>query len=151
MSTPNNPIRLFVIHNWQENDDMSRVFEYLESARNFHYKSTSLPQLPRPLGSEAQREKLRGEIAPSEVVIVLPATYRLEPDLVVFEMNFAKAASRPIIALENFGSSEPLPKAILELADDVCPWNERSLVDALKLQARHEDTHRWESIEFKID
>jgi hypothetical protein len=39
----------------------------------------------------------------------------------------------------------------VELADEVCPWNERSLVDALKRQARHEDTQRWDSIEFKID
>jgi hypothetical protein len=151
MSTPNNPIRLFVTHNWREDDDFSRVFEYLEASHNFFYKSTSLAQAPRPLGSEAQREDLRRQIAPSEVMIVLPGVYRAEPDLVQFQMNFAKAASRPIVAMENFGSSEPLPKAILDLADEVCPWNERSLIDALLLQARHEDTHRWDTIEFKID
>ncbi|MFI4889649.1 MAG: hypothetical protein ACHQIL_03865 [Steroidobacterales bacterium] len=151
MSTPTNPIRLFVTHNWQGNDDLSRVFEYLESSRNFHYKSTTQEQAARPLGSEAQREDLRRQIAPSEVLIVLPATYRMEPDLVLFQMNFAKAANRPIIAMENFGSSEPLPKPIVDLADEVCPWNERSLVDALRRQARHEDTHRWDTIEFKID
>lgn len=151
MSTPSDPIRLFVIHNWQENEDMSRVFEYLESSRNFHYKSTAQPQAPRPLGNEAEREDLRRQIAPSEAVIVVPATYRLESDLVMFQLNFAKAANRPIIAMENFGSTQPLPKAITELADEVCPWNDRSLVDALKRQARHEDTNRWETIEFKID
>jgi hypothetical protein len=151
MSTPNNPIRLFVTHNWQGNDDLSRVFEYLESARNFHYKSTTQEQAARPLGNEAQREALRRQIAPSEVIIVLAATYRMEPDLVLFQMNFAKAANRPIIAMENFGSSEPLPKAILDLADEVCPWNERALVDELRRQARHEDTHRWDTIEFKIE
>ncbi len=151
MSTPSNPIRLFVTHNWQGSDDLSRVFEYLESSRNFHYKSTTQEQAARPLGSEAQREDLRRQIAPSEAIIVLPATYRMEPDLVMFQMNFAKAANRPIIAMENFGSSEPLPKAVLDLADEVCPWNERSLVDALRRQARHEDTHRWDTIEFKID
>lgn len=151
MSTPNNPIRLFVTHNWQGNDDLSRVFEYLESARNFHYKSTTQEQAARPLGNEAQREALRRQIAPSEVIIVLAATYRMEPDLALFQMNFAKAANRPIIAMENFGSSEPLPKAILDLADEVCPWNERALVDELRRQARHEDTHRWDTIEFKIE
>jgi len=151
MSSPNDPIRLFVIHNWQDNDDMSRVFEYLESSPNFHYKTTSLAQLPRPPGSEAEREALRREIAPSEAVIVLLATYRLEPDLVMFQMNFAKSANRPIIAMENFGSTQPLPKAIAELADEIAPWNERSLVDALKRQARHEETNRWETIDFKMD
>ena len=151
MSTPNNPIRLFVTHTWEENEDLSRVFEYLESSRNFHYKSTALPQAARPLGNEAQREELRRQIAPSEVVIVLPLTYRREPDLALFQLNFAKSANRPIIAMELFGSSEPLPKAILDLANSVCPWNERSLVDALRLQGRHEETHRWDTIEFKIE
>jgi hypothetical protein len=151
MSTPSNPIRLFVTHTWEENDDFSRVFEYLESSKNFHYKSTALAQVPRPLGNEAQREALRREIAPSEVVIALPGSYRREPDLVLFQLNFAKSANRPIIAMELFGSNEPLPKALLDLADQVCPWNDRSLVDALRLQGRHEETHRWDTIEFKIE
>ena len=151
MSTPNNPIRLFVTHTWEENEDFSRLFEYLESSRNFHYKSTTLAQAARPLGNEAQREELRRQIAPAEVVIVLPISYKREPDLVLFQLNFAKSANRPIIAMELFGSSEPLPKAILDLADSVCTWNERSLVDALRLQGRHEETHRWDTIEFKIE
>ena len=151
MSTPNNPIRLFVTHTWEENDDLSRIFEYLESSRNFHYKCTALPQAPRPLGNEAQREELRRQIAPSEVVIVLPVTYRREPDLVLFQLNFAKSASRPVIAMEFFGSSEDLPKPIRDLADSISPWNERSVVDALRLHGRHEETHRWDTIEFKIE
>ena len=151
MSTPNDPIRLFVAHNWQENDDLHRVFEYLESSRNFHYKSTTQVQAARPVGSEAEREDLRRQIAPAEVVIVLPATYRLESDIVMFQLNFAKSANRPIIAMENFGSTEPLPKAIKDLADEVSAWNERYLIDALRRQARHEETTRWDTIEFKLD
>ena len=85
------------------------------------------------------------------MVIVVPAAYRREPELVLFQLNFAKAADRPIVALENFGSTEDLPKAIKDLADEVSAWNERNLIDALKRQARHEDTNRWETIEFKMD
>jgi hypothetical protein len=66
-------------------------------------------------------------------------------------MNFAKAADRPIVAMENFGSTEILPKAIKDLADEVCGWNERDLIDVLRRQARHEDTTRWDTIEFKLD
>ena len=29
--------------------------------------------------------------------------------------------------------------------------NERAIVDALRRQARHEETMRWETIEFKLD
>ena len=146
-----NPIRLFVTHAWLENDDYARIFEYLEASGTFYYANTSQPQAKRPIDKESQREDLRRQIAPCEVVIVLPAVYAIAPDLVLFQMNFAKAADRPIIAMENFGSTAALPKAIKDLADEVCAWNERSLVDALRRQARHQETARWDTIEFKLD
>jgi hypothetical protein len=151
MSTRVNPIRLFVTHCWEENDDYTRVFEYLEAPGTFYYINTSQPQAKRPIDKESQREDLRRQIAPCEVVIALPAAYRSAPELVLFQMTFAKAADRPIIAMENFGSTEALPKALKDLADEVSAWNERSLIDALRRQARHQETTRWDTIEFKLD
>ena len=151
MSIRVNPIRLFVTHSWDENDDYTRVFEYLEAPGTFYYLNSSQPHAKRPIDRESQREDLRRQIAPSEVIIVVPAAYKWAPELVLFQMNFAKAADRPIVAMENFGSTEPLPKAIKDLADEVSPWNERSLIDALRRQARHEETTRWDTIEFKLD
>jgi len=151
MSASDNPIRVFVTHCWLENDDYTRVFEYLEASGTFYYKNTSQPHAKKPLDKESQREELRRQIAPCEVVIVLPAVYRLEPELVMFQMAFAKAADRPLVALENFGSTEPLTKAIKDLADEVTAWNERNLIDALRRQARHQETTRWDTFEFKLD
>ncbi len=151
MSTRVNPIRIFVTHTWEENDDYARVFEYLEAPGTFHYHTTSQPQAKRPIDRESQREDLRRQIAPCEVVIVLPAAYRAAPDLVLFQMQFAKSADRPVVAMENFGSTEPIAKAIADLADEVSAWNERSLIDALKRQARHQETTRWDTIDFKPD
>ena len=151
MPAQSNPIRLFVSHAWQENDDYVRVFEYLEASGTFYYINSSQPQAKRPIDRESQREDLRRQIAPCEVIIVLPAVFRLAPELVQFQMNFAKAADKPIVALENFGSTEALPKFIADLADEVSPWNERNLIDALRRQARHEETTRWDTIEFKLD
>jgi hypothetical protein len=146
-----NPIRLFVTHAWVDNDDYSRVFEYLEASGTFYYTSTGQPHAKRPIDKESQREDLRRQITPSEVVVVLPTVYHAAPDLVLFQMNFAKAADRPLIAMEYFGSTEALPKAIQDLADEVSPWNERSLIDALRRQARHQESTRWDTIEFKLD
>jgi hypothetical protein len=151
MSIRVNPIRLFVSHAWVENDDYARVFEYLEASGTFYYQNTSQPQAKRPIDKESQREDLRRQIAPCEVIVVLPAVYQIAPELVLFQMNFAKSADRPIVAMENFGSTDPLPKAIQSLADEVSAWNERSLIDALRRQARHEETTRWDTIEFKLD
>jgi hypothetical protein len=146
-----NPIRLFVSHSWDENEDYNRVFEYLEASGTFYYKNTSQPQAKRPLDRESQREDLRRQIAPCEVVVIVASVYKSSPELVAFQMNFAKAADRPIVAMENFGSTEALPKAIKDLADEICGWNERDLIDALRRQGRHEDTTRWDTIEFKLE
>jgi len=40
------PIRLFVTHVWEVSEDYLRVFEYLESAKNFFYRNYSVPELP---------------------------------------------------------------------------------------------------------
>jgi hypothetical protein len=151
MTSPINPIRLFVTHSWVETDDYMRIFEYLEASGNFYYLNTSQPQAKRPIDKESQREDLRRQIAPCEVVVAVPGAYIVAPELVLFEMNFAKAADRPIVAMENFGAVEPLAKAIKDVADEVCAWNERNLIDALRRQARHQETTRWDTIEFKLD
>ena len=95
MSTRVNPIRLFVTHAWEENDDYTRVFEYLEASGTFYYVNSSQPQAKRPIDKESQREDLRRQIAPCEVIVVLPAVYRIAPELVLFQMNFAKSADKP--------------------------------------------------------
>jgi hypothetical protein len=33
----------------------------------------------------------------------------------------------------------------------VSAWNERNLIDSLRRQARHQETTRWDSIDFKLD
>ncbi len=35
--------------------------------------------------------------------------------------------------------------------DEIVEWNERSIADAIRRQARHEDTTRWDTIDFKLD
>ena len=54
MSTRVNPIRLFVTHAWEENDDYSRIFEYLEAPGTFYYHTTSLPHAKRPIDKESE-------------------------------------------------------------------------------------------------
>jgi hypothetical protein len=146
-----NPVRLFVTHLWEDSDDYLRVFEYLESARNFFYRNTSRPEL-RPEGDkEAQKEALRKQIAPVEVIIALSSLYETSQDLLTFQLLYAQACQKPVVLMKPFGSQAPVPKVLADLADEVVDWDERALVDAIKRQARHEDTTRWDTIEFKMD
>ena len=146
-----NPLRLFVTHGWQTSDDYLRVFEYLESARNFFYRNYSAPDR-RPSGDkEAEREELRRQIAPVEAVIALSSLYDTQRELLTFELLFAQASHKPVILMKLFGARSEVPKAILDLANEVVEWDERALVDAIRRQARHEETTRWDTIDFKLD
>ncbi|HEY6484047.1 MAG TPA: hypothetical protein VIY54_11045 [Steroidobacteraceae bacterium] len=146
-----NPIRLFVTHLWENSDDYLRVFEYLESARNFFYRNSSRPEL-RPEGDkEAQKEVLRRQIATVEVVIGLSSLYETSQDLLTFQLLYAQASQKPVILMKPFGSQTPIPQALADLADETVDWDERALVDAIRRQARHEETTRWDTIEFKMD
>jgi len=145
------PVRIFVTHCWETSDDYLRVFEYLESQRNFFYRTYSAPE-QRPQGDkEALRENLRKQIAPCEAVIGLSSLFDKHQDLLTFQLLFAQASHKPVILMKPFGTRKEVPKAILDLANDVVDWDERALVDAIRRQARHEDTTRWDTIEFKLD
>jgi hypothetical protein len=146
-----NPIRLFVTHAWQGSDDYLRVFEYLESARNFFYRNYGTPDLPPSGDAEAQRENLRQQINGAEVVIALSSLAVTDLSLLTFQLNFAKSARKPIVGMKFFGLQKTTPKIITDLANDVIDWEERGLVDTIRLQARHEQTARYDVIEFKLD
>ena len=146
-----NPLRLFVTHAWETSDDYLRVFEYLESARNFFYRNYSTPE-QRPQGDkEALREDLRRQITPVEAVIALSSLFEKHQDLLTFELLYAQANHKPVILTKPFGTRKEVPKAILDLTNEVVEWDERALVDSIRRQARHEETTRWDTIEFKLD
>jgi hypothetical protein len=146
-----NPLRVFVTHAWQTGDEYLRLFEYLESARNFFYRNYSTPDRPPSGDKEAEREDLRRQIAQVEVVIALSSVFEASPDIFNFEILFAQASNKPVILMKPFGAKRELPKALTDQASEVVDWDERALVDAIRRQARHEDTTRWDTIEFKLE
>ncbi len=146
------PIRVYTIHAWELSDDYLRVYEYLESARNFYYRNCSNPdQRPVDTSTEGQRDELRRQMADAEVVVALSSLHVSHRDLMVFQLHFAKASNKPVVLLPGFGCELALPRAVTELIDVQASWDERALVDAIRREARHEETQRWDTIEFKID
>jgi hypothetical protein len=146
-----NPIKVFVSHLFADSPDYHRVFEYLESASNFFYLNCSDPEnIPTTGGPNAIRDALLEQIRQAEVVIVIGAMYRENPSLVTYQMDAAQAAELPILALVPFGGSGAVPAEVEARAAQVVGWNERLMVDAILLEARHEETHRWDVIEFDM-
>jgi hypothetical protein len=146
-----NPVKIFVAHGFEPNEDYLRVFEYLESQRNFFYLNCSAPDYRGSMDPEKLREELRRQIALAEIVVIPSSLFGKYRDLVNFEVNCAKGLEKPVVVLEAFGVKEKMPVQLEALGDEIVDWNERALVDAIRRQARHEETTRWDTIDFKPD
>jgi hypothetical protein len=147
-----NPIRLFVTHLYAPDEAYFRVFEYFESQPNFFYVNLATPDKPpRSKEKEAIREDLRRQMVDAEVVVVLSTLYLRDATTVEYQCLYAQSCEKALVVLEPFGTKDPVPPKLREMADEVVPWNGREMCDAIRRQARHEDTTRWDVIEFKLD
>lgn len=145
-----NPVKIYVSHVWQPDHDYQRVFEYLESARNFFYKNCSEPDNPPGPDKDAMRSNLRQQMEKAEVVILLSSLFTSHPSWMLFQISSALALKKPIIAVSPFGG-EGIPDELSSKADEIVDWDPRALEDAIRRCARHEDTQRWDTIEWDPD
>jgi hypothetical protein len=140
-----------VTHAFASHADYHRVFEYLETLPNFFYRNCSVPDHPPATGGkEALKEEYRTQLKGAEVAIVLSSLYLENEYWTTYQMDVAQAANLPLVALECFGVGIKVPAQITKRAAEVVGWNERLIADAVRRQARHEDTARWDTIEFKL-
>ncbi len=145
----NNPIRVFVTHTFAEDDDYLRVFEFLEGVDRFFYVNCSKPEnIPGSGGIEAIKEELISQIKEAETVVVLASAFAQRADLVRFQMDVADANEKPMIGIRPFGGVQDPPPELVKRVNEVIDWNPREIADALRRQARLEDTSRWDVIDF---
>ncbi len=143
------PIRVFVTHTFEEGDDYLRVFEFLESDDRFYYLNVSKPEnMPSDGSAAAIKDELIAQIKASEAVIVLPAAYEKNPELVVYMMDVADANKIGMIPIRPFGGMSETPPKVVERVGEPIDWKARELVDALRLTARGQDTQRWDVVDF---
>lgn len=145
----NNPIRVFVTHTFAEDEDYLRFFEFLEGVDRFFYINCSKPlNVPAAGGMESIKEELIAQIKEAEALVVLASQYMQKGDLIRFQMDVAKANDIPIIAIRPFGGMAESPQELVDRANEHIEWNSREMADALRRQARLEDTARWDVIDF---
>jgi hypothetical protein len=145
------PIRLYVTHAWSDHEDYVRVFEFLESSPNFFYRSYGAPGARPGDDVDAQREVLRGQIRPAEILVATAGLLRNHSSLLVFQMTFAQASRKPVLLLPEFGTPAQVPKGVRDLATEQAEWDERALVGAIRRLARGEQTGQWDVVEFTLD
>ena len=144
-----NPIRVFATHNFSETDDYLRVFEFLESVDRFYYLNVSRPEnLPTTGGAQEIKDELIRQIKASEAMFVLPSAWEQNPTAVNFMMDVADANGIGMVVIKPFGGLRETPAELVTRCAEHIEWNDREMVDALRRQARGEDTARWEVLEF---
>jgi hypothetical protein len=145
------PIRIFVCHLFARHADYLRVFEYLECVEKFAYLNQSNPDNVPGGGREGLKDELRSQIRDAEILILPLSIYAENKELVTFQLDVAGAFNKPVMAIKAFGDTLMLKRDLAERLGQVVDWNERAIVDAIRRLARHEDTARWEVIEFTLD
>ena len=146
-----NPIRVFVVHGWIVDDDYSRLVEYMETAENFYYVSVSKPDAPVTGGdgTAARRTALVDGLKNAECVVCSAGTWERYQDWARYAVERARELELPLVAIEHFGPRD-MDIRLKGFADEVVGWDSRSIVDAIRRQARHEDTTRFDTIEFDL-
>jgi hypothetical protein len=146
----NNPFRIFPAHAWERDEDYMRLFEYLESTTNFFYQNVCDPDIsPAGEGVADRRTRILDAMKMAEVVLIPAGLVLAHKDWADFIISAAKAHDLPIVALEHFGPHE-LPDELRENADKVVGWNSRTIEDAIRMASRHDDTKRFDTIEFDL-
>ena len=144
-----NPITVFATHAFEESFDYLRVFEFLEGVDGFFYVNVSKPEnIPGSGGLQAIKDELIEQIKAAEAVFVLSSVFEEKPDLVTFMMDVADVNNKGMIAIRPFGGTAETPPELVERCKEQIGWNDRELADALRRQARGEDTARWEVLDF---
>ncbi|MEX2494940.1 MAG: hypothetical protein WD448_02570 [Woeseia sp.] len=145
----NNPVKVFVTHSFAEDEDYLRFFEFLEGVDRFFYINCSKPQqVPGSGGLDAIKEELISQIKDAEALVVLASHYIDKTDLIRFQMDVAEANDIPMIAVRPFGSIMETPTELAARVNEHIEWNSREMADALRRQARLEDTSRWDVVDF---
>ena len=144
-----NPIRVDVLHLFRADSNYLRLFEFLESVERFFYVNTSNPDhLPASGGLVAIKDEYIAQIKAAEVAIILASQFDENADLLRYQVDVAEAKGKPVIVIRPFGGVQETPNELAKRARKHLEWNEREIVDAVRLLARHEDTARWDVIDF---
>ena len=124
--------RIFISHAWKYNKDYHWLIEHLNEAPNFLYTNYSVPEHARVDAiNNKLKEKLRQQIRPVRVVIILGGMYVAYSDWIQFEIDFAKQLNKPILGIRPRGAAK-MPQAIQDAADTIVGWNTPAIVRAIR-------------------
>lgn len=131
ISEPEQPHRVFISHSWRHPDQFNELIEILNDAGiEWHDYSVSKDQ---PLDAQLPnhlRKKLRDQIRPTSVVIVLAGMYAARSDWIKEEVDIANDMGKQIIGVRPSGN-ERTPRIVRDNAVEVVEMDSWAIQDAI--------------------
>ncbi|MDP3065126.1 MAG: TIR domain-containing protein [Methanobacteriaceae archaeon] len=115
---------LFVTHNGEGDEEYITFFQRLLESPDFEFKDHGVP-------GENEVQKLKEQIQPAEVVIVLAGLYNRHQELVKTQVGIALEMDKPLILIRPYGAEE-VPPELEEVASSVVGWNRVCIVERIE-------------------
>ena len=125
---------LFISHSWSYSDQYHGLEKLLQQKQYFYFKNYSVPKND-PIHTSGTDRELRDAIErkmrPCSVILILAGLYASYSKWIDKEIDIAKGSSKPIIAIEPWGS-ERTSQVVKEQADKIVGWNTESVVSVIR-------------------
>ncbi len=129
---------LFISHSWNYSNDYENLIQLLRARSYFTFRDYSVPR-DDPIhdaDTDTQlREAIWRHMAPCSVILIPAGVYATYSKWINKEIDLARGASKPIIAIKLWGS-ERRSVPVQQAADRIVGWNTNSVVGAIRDLAR---------------
>lgn len=128
---------IFISHSWQYSDAYNKLINLLDNSAYFSYKNYSVPKddpltIRNKIYYESELEnKIEKQMRPCSVVLILAGVYSSFSESIDMEIKIANRLSKPIIAIEPYGSQRT-SFVVKNNAKKVVSWNSSSIINAIK-------------------
>ena len=133
-----NTYNLFISHSWNYPNAYNSLIALLRGRPYFSFKDYSIPQNDpiHNAGTDAElSEAIWRHMAPCSVILIMAGVYATYSKWIDKEIELAKNASKPIVAIEPWGSTKT-SVLVKQAAGRVVGWNTESVVKAIRDLAR---------------
>lgn len=130
--------KIFVSHSWKYGEEYKRFINLLDNAKRFGYMDYSVPEedpltIYNPQTPTELYNKLRRQIQPVQIVILLGGMYASYSKVIPDEIEIAREFGKPFIVVKPWGNDR-IP-SIATGAKEIVNWNSESIINAIRKYA----------------
>jgi hypothetical protein len=125
------PYRIFISHAWAHNDEYCKLEKMMKDHPNFSFSNYSVPKHDPFDDGTKLTKKLKDQMEPVQVVIILAGMYAAHSDWIGFEIDEAVRMKKPIIGVRPW-AQERVPQKVQDAATVMHGWNIGPIVESIR-------------------